>query len=150
VVYPVFFGILNAQDLPAFHMLADAKQPAIRKEDDKTRQFGEVLSIDIDVMPCGCLGGYKYRLNVIERVSSSLWTFGLENKGDGSTHIEHLINSLKPDLRQVRVHRNGSSNSFLKITTTPYELTYGTHPSSKFKDASVCTYSQAAEEQTRQ
>jgi hypothetical protein len=59
--------------------------------------------MDIDVMPSEYLEGYKYRLDVIDHASSWLWKSLLETKGDARTHMEHLINSLKPDLRPVGV-----------------------------------------------
>jgi hypothetical protein len=106
-----------------FELVKSKKYPAMRKEDIKTTSFGKLISIDIDAIPYESididaipyesididaipyesLQGYKYRLEVIENASSWLWTFCLETKGDASTHIEHLIKSLKPDLRQVRV-----------------------------------------------
>jgi hypothetical protein len=33
---------------------------AVRKEDIKAREFGEVISIDIDVIPCKSVEGYSY------------------------------------------------------------------------------------------
>jgi hypothetical protein len=46
--------------------------PAVRKEDIKAREFGQVISIDIDVIPCESVEGYNYRLNAIDHGSSWL------------------------------------------------------------------------------
>ena len=170
----------------------------MRKEDIKAREFGKVISIDIDVMPCESVQGYNYRLDAIDHGSSWLWTFGLKNRRECEKHITYLINSLKSHIRQIRVDgakefltnnikdlcyeygielkrresyehaqagkvgkqhdiidsmvrtwlteaslpktiwfkasvaallvRNRSTNSCLKVKTTPYEKRYGTKP----------------------
>ena len=69
----------------------------------KARELGEVISIDIDVMPCESVDGYKYRLDAIDRGSSWLWTFGLKNRGESEKHTIYLINSCKSHVREIRV-----------------------------------------------
>ena len=40
--------------------LQNKRLAAVRKEDIKAREFGEVISIDIDVIPCKSVEGYSY------------------------------------------------------------------------------------------
>ena len=64
---------------------------AVRKEDIKAREFGEVISIDIDVIPCKSVEGYSYWLDAIDHGSSWLWTSGLKNRRESEKHVIYLI-----------------------------------------------------------
>jgi hypothetical protein len=74
-----------------------------RKQNEKPRAYGEVISIDIDVLPIVSVEGFKYRLDIIEHGSGWIWTFGLEKRGHAKGHIVFIIKKLRFTLQEVRV-----------------------------------------------
>jgi hypothetical protein len=74
-----------------------------RIEEKKTRNFGEVISVDIDELPIVSVEGFKHRLDVICHGSNWIWTFGLKRRYEAKRWIVFIIKRLINSLVQIRV-----------------------------------------------
>jgi hypothetical protein len=73
-----------------------------RKENSKSRKFGETLSIDIDELPVRTPEGYKYRLDVIDHATSWVWCTGIAKKNDFEKGLRWILNEVKDTVKEIR------------------------------------------------
>lgn len=74
-----------------------------RDEERMSRAYGEVLSVDIDVLPMRSVEGYKYRLDMICHASNYLHSVGLRKRSEAVKHLQFMVRHLKGSLKELRV-----------------------------------------------
>ena len=65
--------------------------------------FGEVVSMDTDVMPTRSLEGYKYRTDVIDHSTGWIWGHGRKKKNDIENLFRDVLTEKKSNIKKFRV-----------------------------------------------
>ena len=74
-----------------------------RREAKKNYEFGEVLSMDTDVVLQPSIEGHKYRLDVIDHGTCWMWTSGMRKRNCHENFLRNVLADTKQRIREVRV-----------------------------------------------
>ena len=81
----------NVEKCETCYIMNNRRNNFKRIEEKKIRNFGEVISVDIDELPVMSVEGFCYRLDIICHGSNWIWTFGLKRKSDATVWIVFII-----------------------------------------------------------
>jgi hypothetical protein len=81
----------NVEKCETCYIMNNRRNNFKRIEEKKIRNFGEVISVDIDELPVMSVEGFYYRLDIICHGSNWIWTFGLKRKSDATVWIVFII-----------------------------------------------------------
>ena len=79
------------------------KKTPKRKEEKKKYHFGEVMSMDTDVMSYRSLEGYKYRQDIVDHGTNWIWCEGLKKRKEHTEFVRRVLNETKGLTKELRV-----------------------------------------------
>lgn len=79
------------------------KRKLKRTEGKKKYDFGEILSMDTDVMSKRSIEGYLYRQDVIDHATCWMWGVGLKRRNEHENFIRDILAETKGKITEFRV-----------------------------------------------
>ena len=79
------------------------KKKPKRREEKKQYKFGEVLSMDTDVMAQKSLEGHLYRQDVIDHGTCWMWGPGMERRNEYKQFLRDILSETKGAVTEIRV-----------------------------------------------
>ena len=93
----------GAQNCKDCRTARTSKKKLQRTEDKKIYRFGELLSMDTDVMSSRSLEGHLYRQDVIDHGTCWMWGLGMKKKNQYEQFLRDILAETKDAVKEFRV-----------------------------------------------